>query len=203
MMALTDQSKTNLLMFFGCKSDIVSNQSSLFKELTQIKDINYDLNRSIMSAPPFDLRTKHMIDARKSEKPTQVCISKENTEALYSKNESSLPASALSQFTISSDQKKVWDDVTRSALSLSSWNEDDVCAFLKEIGLERYEQACREHCITGDSLPLLRQSQLTDNMGFKLGHALKLIARVHRKIGSYFSLLIMQQQSQNQPNSKE
>ena len=81
-----------------------------------------------------------MIDARKSEKPTQVCISKENTEALNSKNESSLPASALSQFTISSDQKKVWDDVTRSALSLSSWNEDDVCAFLKEIGLERYEQ---------------------------------------------------------------
>ena len=81
-----------------------------------------------------------MIDVRKSDKPNQVCRSKENTEALHSKNNSSPAASSLSHFTISSDQKKVWDDVTRSALSLSSWNEDDVCAFLKEIGLERYEQ---------------------------------------------------------------
>jgi len=186
-----------------CKSDIASNQSSLFKELTRIKDNNCDLNRSIMSAPPFDLRTKRFIDTQKSEKHIGICSSKENTEVFQLKNNTQSPTSVLSKFTISSDQKRVWDDITQSAISLSSWNEDDVCNFLKEIGLEEYEQVCRENCITGDSLPLLRQSQLTGEMGFKLGHALKLIARVHRRIGNYFSLLITQQHSQHQSTAKE
>lgn len=50
-------------------------------------------------------------------------------------------------------------------------------------------QVFRENEIDGDALPLLAEHHLVEKMGLKLGHALKLIARVHRRLGTHYPLV--------------
>ena len=47
----------------------------------------------------------------------------------------------------------------------------------------------RENGIDGDSLPLLMERHLVNKMGLKLGHALKVIARVHRRLGNHCAII--------------
>ena len=50
-------------------------------------------------------------------------------------------------------------------------------------------QVFRDHGIDGDALPLLMEHHLVNKMGLKLGHALKVIARVHRRLGNHCAII--------------
>ena len=47
----------------------------------------------------------------------------------------------------------------------------------------------RENQIDGDALPLLMEHHLVNKMGLKLGHALKVMARTHRRLGNHCALI--------------
>ncbi|XP_063799191.1 sterile alpha motif domain-containing protein 11 isoform X2 [Pseudophryne corroboree] len=67
---------------------------------------------------------------------------------------------------------------------LSKWTVDDVCSFVGSLsGCTEYTQVFREHCIDGETLPLLTEEHLLNNMGLKLGPALKIRAQVAKRIG--------------------
>ncbi|XP_075047722.1 sterile alpha motif domain-containing protein 11 isoform X2 [Mixophyes fleayi] len=67
---------------------------------------------------------------------------------------------------------------------LSKWTVDDVCSFVGSLsGCTEYTQVFREHCIDGETLPLLTEEHLLNTMGVKLGPALKIRAQVARRIG--------------------
>uniref|UniRef100_A0A8C5MQL2 Sterile alpha motif domain containing 11 n=1 Tax=Leptobrachium leishanense TaxID=445787 RepID=A0A8C5MQL2_9ANUR len=62
---------------------------------------------------------------------------------------------------------------------LSKWTVDDVCSFVGSLsGCAEYTQVFRDHSIDGETLPLLTEEHLLNNMGLKLGPALKIRAQV-------------------------
>ncbi|KAE8592781.1 hypothetical protein XENTR_v10018881 [Xenopus tropicalis] len=67
---------------------------------------------------------------------------------------------------------------------LSKWTVEDVCSFVGSLsGCAEYTQVFREHSIDGETLPLLTEEHLLNNMGLKLGPALKIRAQVAKRIG--------------------
>ncbi|XP_005986044.1 sterile alpha motif domain-containing protein 11 isoform X2 [Latimeria chalumnae] len=67
---------------------------------------------------------------------------------------------------------------------ISKWTVDDVCNFVSSLsGCAEYTQVFREQAIDGETLPLLTEEHLLNNMGLKLGPALKIRAQVAKRIG--------------------
>ncbi|XP_066547573.1 sterile alpha motif domain-containing protein 11 isoform X2 [Amia ocellicauda] len=67
---------------------------------------------------------------------------------------------------------------------ISKWTVDEVCGFIGSLsGCTEYTQVFREQAIDGETLPLLTEDHLLNNMGLKLGPALKVRSQVARRIG--------------------
>nr|XP_015192472.1 PREDICTED: sterile alpha motif domain-containing protein 11 isoform X2 [Lepisosteus oculatus] len=67
---------------------------------------------------------------------------------------------------------------------ISKWTVDDVCSFVSSLsGCSEYTQVFREQAIDGETLPLLTEEHLLNNMGLKLGPALKIRSQVAKRIG--------------------
>uniref|UniRef100_A0A8C9NRE6 Sterile alpha motif domain containing 11 n=1 Tax=Serinus canaria TaxID=9135 RepID=A0A8C9NRE6_SERCA len=62
---------------------------------------------------------------------------------------------------------------------ISKWTVEDVCSFVSSLsGCTEYTQVFREQAIDGETLPLLTEEHLLNNMGLKLGPALKIRSQV-------------------------
>ncbi|MFT7798312.1 sterile alpha motif domain-containing protein 11 isoform X2 [Arapaima gigas] len=67
---------------------------------------------------------------------------------------------------------------------ISKWTVEEVCSFVGGLGgCSEYTQVFREQAIDGETLPLLTEDHLLNNMGLKLGPALKIRSQVARRIG--------------------
>ncbi|XP_054857050.1 sterile alpha motif domain-containing protein 11 isoform X3 [Eublepharis macularius] len=67
---------------------------------------------------------------------------------------------------------------------VSKWTVEDVCNFVGSLsGCAEYTQVFREQAIDGETLPLLTEEHLLNNMGLKLGPALKIRSQVAKRIG--------------------
>ncbi|KAJ8257593.1 hypothetical protein GJAV_G00187440 [Gymnothorax javanicus] len=67
---------------------------------------------------------------------------------------------------------------------ISKWSVEEVCSFVGSLaGCGEYTQVFREQAIDGETLPLLTEEHLLNNMGLKLGPALKIRSQVARRIG--------------------
>ncbi|XP_039611477.1 sterile alpha motif domain-containing protein 11 isoform X2 [Polypterus senegalus] len=67
---------------------------------------------------------------------------------------------------------------------ISKWTVDDVCNFVSNLsGCAEYTQVFREQAIDGETLPLLTEDHLLNNMGLKLGPALKIRSQVAKRFG--------------------
>ncbi|XP_041130217.1 sterile alpha motif domain-containing protein 11-like isoform X1 [Polyodon spathula] len=67
---------------------------------------------------------------------------------------------------------------------ISKWTVDDVCNFVSGLsGCAEYTQVFREQAIDGETLPLLSEEHLLNNMGLKLGPVLKIRSQVAKRIG--------------------
>ncbi|XP_038049494.1 uncharacterized protein LOC119732240 isoform X1 [Patiria miniata] len=67
---------------------------------------------------------------------------------------------------------------------MSLWTVDDVAQFIQSLkGCEEYVQVFRDQAIDGEILPVLTEDHLLQNMGLKLGPALKIRLRVARRLG--------------------
>ncbi|XP_044301221.1 sterile alpha motif domain-containing protein 11 isoform X3 [Varanus komodoensis] len=67
---------------------------------------------------------------------------------------------------------------------VSKWTVEDVCSFVGGLaGCGEYTQVFREQAIDGETLPLLTEEHLLNNMGLKLGPALKIRSQVARRVG--------------------
>ncbi|MBN3281724.1 SAM11 protein, partial [Polyodon spathula] len=65
---------------------------------------------------------------------------------------------------------------------ISKWTVDDVCNFVSGLsGCAEYTQVFREQAIDGETLPLLSEEHLLNNMGLKLGPVLKIRSQVFRE----------------------
>ncbi|XP_030625940.1 sterile alpha motif domain-containing protein 11 [Chanos chanos] len=70
---------------------------------------------------------------------------------------------------------------------ISKWSVEEVCSFISGLaGCAEYTQLFREQAIDGETLPLLTEEHLLNNMGLKLGPALKIRSQVARRIGRIF-----------------
>ncbi|XP_019349394.1 sterile alpha motif domain-containing protein 11 isoform X2 [Alligator mississippiensis] len=67
---------------------------------------------------------------------------------------------------------------------ISKWTVEDVCSFVGSLsGCAEYTQVFREQAIDGETLPLLTEEHLLNNMGLKLGPALKIRSQVAKRVG--------------------
>lgn len=67
---------------------------------------------------------------------------------------------------------------------ISKWTVEDVCSFVSNLaGCTEYTQVFREQAIDGETLPLLTEEHLLNNMGLKLGPALKIRSQVAKRVG--------------------
>ncbi|XP_066493065.1 sterile alpha motif domain-containing protein 11 [Tiliqua scincoides] len=67
---------------------------------------------------------------------------------------------------------------------ISKWTVEDVCSFVGSLsGCAEYMQVFREQAIDGETLPLLTEEHLLNNMGLKLGPALKIRSQVAKRVG--------------------
>ncbi|KAL9825481.1 LOW QUALITY PROTEIN: sterile alpha motif domain-containing protein 11 [Geothlypis trichas] len=67
---------------------------------------------------------------------------------------------------------------------ISKWTVEDVCSFVSSLaGCTEYTQVFREQAIDGETLPLLTEEHLLNNMGLKLGPALKIRSQVAKRLG--------------------
>ncbi|KAJ8391944.1 hypothetical protein AAFF_G00084150 [Aldrovandia affinis] len=67
---------------------------------------------------------------------------------------------------------------------ISKWTVEEVCGFISGLaGCSEYMQVFREQAIDGETLPLLTEDHLLNNMGLKLGPALKIRSQVARRVG--------------------
>ncbi|KAJ8259671.1 hypothetical protein GJAV_G00172110 [Gymnothorax javanicus] len=67
---------------------------------------------------------------------------------------------------------------------ISKWAVEEVCGFINGLaGCSEYAQVFREQAIDGETLPLLTEDHLLNNMGLKLGPALKIRSQVARRVG--------------------
>uniref|UniRef100_A0A672KED0 Sterile alpha motif domain containing 11 n=1 Tax=Sinocyclocheilus grahami TaxID=75366 RepID=A0A672KED0_SINGR len=74
-----------------------------------------------------------------------------------------------------------------AAEDISKWSVEEVCSFISSLaGCGEYTQVFREQAIDGETLPLLTEDHLLNNMGLKLGPALKIRSQVARRIGRIF-----------------
>uniref|UniRef100_A0A672K4X2 Sterile alpha motif domain containing 11 n=1 Tax=Sinocyclocheilus grahami TaxID=75366 RepID=A0A672K4X2_SINGR len=74
-----------------------------------------------------------------------------------------------------------------AAEDISKWSVEEVCSFISSLaGCGEYTQVFREQVIDGETLPLLTEDHLLNNMGLKLGPALKIRSQVARRIGRIF-----------------
>ncbi|XP_007246341.3 sterile alpha motif domain-containing protein 11 isoform X2 [Astyanax mexicanus] len=74
-----------------------------------------------------------------------------------------------------------------AAEDISKWSVEEVCSFISSLaGCGEYTQVFREQAIDGETLPLLTEEHLLNNMGLKLGPALKIRSQVARRIGRIF-----------------
>ncbi|XP_051962325.1 sterile alpha motif domain-containing protein 11-like isoform X1 [Xyrauchen texanus] len=74
-----------------------------------------------------------------------------------------------------------------AAEDISKWSVEEVCSFISSLaGCGDYTQVFREQAIDGETLPLLTEDHLLNNMGLKLGPALKIRTQVARRIGRIF-----------------
>ncbi|XP_040442929.1 sterile alpha motif domain-containing protein 11 isoform X2 [Falco naumanni] len=65
---------------------------------------------------------------------------------------------------------------------ISKWTVEDVCSFVSSLsGCTEYTQVFREQAIDGETLPLLTEEHLLNNMGLKLGPALKIRSQTGHK----------------------
>ncbi|KAG5835636.1 hypothetical protein ANANG_G00246120 [Anguilla anguilla] len=62
---------------------------------------------------------------------------------------------------------------------ISKWTVEEVCGFINGLaGCSEYSQVFQEQAIDGETLPLLTEDHLLNNMGLKLGPALKIRSQV-------------------------
>ncbi|XP_023686325.2 sterile alpha motif domain-containing protein 11 isoform X1 [Paramormyrops kingsleyae] len=67
---------------------------------------------------------------------------------------------------------------------ISKWSVEEVCSFVGSLGgCSEYTQVFRDQAIDGETLPLLTEEHLLNNMGLKLGPALKIRSQVARRVG--------------------
>lgn len=156
-------------------------------------------HRHSASAPPFDLKARKNFWDRVKSRVAAV------DEDLKQQSVDDIPDHKLQYEAGSTTESQylVWKKISDKASNLSKWNIDDVCQYLDSLNLGQYKQAFRLNCINGDSLPLLHEKHLVDVMGMRLGHALQLIACVHRMIGSYFTVIYNNHALNDKRNNKE
>ncbi|XP_066529381.1 sterile alpha motif domain-containing protein 11 isoform X2 [Hoplias malabaricus] len=79
------------------------------------------------------------------------------------------------------------EDAAVAVEDISKWSVEEVCSFISGLaGCGEYTQVFREQAIDGETLPLLTEEHLLNNMGLKLGPALKIRSQVARRIGRIF-----------------
>uniref|UniRef100_A0A4W4G5T9 SAM domain-containing protein n=1 Tax=Electrophorus electricus TaxID=8005 RepID=A0A4W4G5T9_ELEEL len=79
------------------------------------------------------------------------------------------------------------DGEEAAAEDVGKWSVEEVCSFISSLaGCGEYAQVFREQAIDGETLPLLTEEHLLNNMGLKLGPALKIRSQVARRIGRIF-----------------
>ncbi|XP_055916456.1 putative uncharacterized protein DDB_G0281251 [Eupeodes corollae] len=84
---------------------------------------------------------------------------------------SSIPVLPLRQCQAQSDE-------------VNAWTVEDVCTFVGNIDIcVTYVKNFREQCIDGSGLPLLTEDHLMNQLGMKLGPALKLKSMLAKKLG--------------------
>jgi len=77
----------------------------------------------------------------------------------------------------------------KAAERMGEWDIDYVCKFLDHINCGQHKDVFRKNCISGDTLPFLKVELLVD-LGLPFGNAYKVIARVHRLLGTYPNVLL-------------
>ncbi|XP_039265218.2 uncharacterized protein LOC120340895 [Styela clava] len=80
--------------------------------------------------------------------------------------------------------KKRNDEIQKAVDEMRQWSTSDVCQFIGEIdeNIAEHVEEFRKHDIDGEGLPLLNEQHLMNIMDIKLGHALKVIARIRRQL---------------------
>lgn len=75
-------------------------------------------------------------------------------------------------------------DVVFLPADMTSWSVSDVTHFVQSLkGCEDYSPVFRDQAIDGEILPVLTEDHLLQNMGLKLGPALKIRLHVARRLG--------------------
>ncbi|XP_066266406.1 sterile alpha motif domain-containing protein 11-like [Branchiostoma lanceolatum] len=68
--------------------------------------------------------------------------------------------------------------------TIASWTVDDVYQFIKSLsGCSEYAQTFKDQAIDGETLPMLHEELLQNQLGMKLGPALKIRAQVAKRQG--------------------
>lgn len=87
------------------------------------------------------------------------------------------PSGAMGGLFMDGEESPALEDI-------SKWTVDEVCSFVSGLaGCAEYTQVFREQAIDGETLPLLTEEHLLNNMGLKLGPALKIRAQVAKRVG--------------------
>lgn len=66
-----------------------------------------------------------------------------------------------------------------SVLSPQNWSVDDVADYIKEVGFERESELFRAVKVNGKLLMSFNRNQIVNELGLKLGPAIKLYAYIH------------------------
>lgn len=61
---------------------------------------------------------------------------------------------------------------------MEMWSLDDVCAFLRDLGYETYQERFVEHLVDGKALQLIQEEHMVKYLGLMLGPALKIQAQL-------------------------
>lgn len=77
----------------------------------------------------------------------------------------------------------------KAAEKMGEWDIECVCKFLDHINCGQHKDIFRKNFISGDTLPFLKVELLVD-LGLPFGIAYKVIARIHRLLGTYPNILL-------------
>jgi len=92
--------------------------------------------------------------------------------------------------TFSKSERKIDTQyLKKAAEKMGEWDIDCVCKFLDHINCGQHKDIFRENYISGDTLPFLKVELLVD-LGLPFGIAYKVIARIHRLLGTYPNILL-------------
>ncbi|XP_063273513.1 sterile alpha motif domain-containing protein 11 isoform X3 [Prinia subflava] len=87
------------------------------------------------------------------------------------------PAGTMGGLFLDGEESPALEDI-------SKWTVEDVCSFVSSLsGCTEYTQVFRDQAIDGETLPLLTEEHLLNNMGLKLGPALKIRSQVAKRLG--------------------